>query len=288
MESTDPCCPGHRVDLGMPELGEILPSSLRPHARWERLGASRVPALLVHPAWSDSAEAPPPLVLWFHGRTVNKELDPGRYLRWMRAGIAACAIDLPGHGERFEQRLQGPETAWEVIHQMVEEFDEVVDALRKFDAFDLSRLGIGGMSLGGMVALARLTRDHPCRCAGVEATTGMWADDSTRAQFEHRVPATIRQLEPIRNLDRWREIPLQAIHARGDEWVKYERQAAFLDVLRARYRNPGLIETIIYEHTGAPYEHIGFGRKAADAKQKQTAFFAQWLGVTEKSTDGHG
>jgi len=33
-----------------------------------------------------------------HGRTANKELDPGRYLRLIRAGIAVCAIDLPGHG----------------------------------------------------------------------------------------------------------------------------------------------------------------------------------------------
>jgi len=72
-----------------------LPSSLASRAKSVRFGD--VPALLAHPDW----ETPAPVVLWMHGRTVSKELDPGRYLRWVRAGIAACAVDLPGHGERF-------------------------------------------------------------------------------------------------------------------------------------------------------------------------------------------
>ena len=29
---------------------------------------------------------PRPTIIWIHGRTVSKELDPGRYLRWLRAG----------------------------------------------------------------------------------------------------------------------------------------------------------------------------------------------------------
>ncbi|MCH8940394.1 MAG: hypothetical protein IIC27_04645 [Chloroflexi bacterium] len=60
-----------------------------------------------------------------HGRTVEKELDPGRYLRWLRAGIATCTVDLPGHGERFEQALQHPEQAMEVVLRMLGEIDEI-------------------------------------------------------------------------------------------------------------------------------------------------------------------
>src|SRR5690554_3251478 len=102
-----------------------MPSSLRVNARWQRLGASAVPALLVHPNW-DNPE-PAPVVIWMHGRTVNKELDPGRYLRWMRAGIGACAVDLPGHGERFDPELQQASRALDVVKQMVSEIDQIVE-----------------------------------------------------------------------------------------------------------------------------------------------------------------
>src|SRR5262245_11172372 len=95
-----PASPAQRpipIIAAMIERFSQMPSALRANARWQRLGPSDIPALLVHPDWNSGQ--PAPMVLWMHGRTVNKELDPGRYLRWMRAGIGACAVDLPGHGE---------------------------------------------------------------------------------------------------------------------------------------------------------------------------------------------
>lgn len=52
-----------------------FPSDLAWRTRAARLGPSRVPALLAHPDWT----TPAPVVIWMHGRTVSKELDPGRY-----------------------------------------------------------------------------------------------------------------------------------------------------------------------------------------------------------------
>src|SRR6185436_2606689 len=102
-----------------------LPQSLSRRARWERLGPSGVPAMLAHPDW----RTPAPVVIWMHGRTAHKELDPGRYLRWLRAGIGACAIDLPGHGERADQALQTGAGTLRVVTQAVEEIAAVVRAL---------------------------------------------------------------------------------------------------------------------------------------------------------------
>ncbi|MCH8858659.1 MAG: hypothetical protein IID54_03665, partial [Proteobacteria bacterium] len=90
-----------------------------------------MPALLAHPdeGWNDpTAPAPTarPVVIWMHGRSVNKELDPGHYLRWLRAargGIATCALDLPGHGERFIEAFQGPAHTLEVVRQAASEID---------------------------------------------------------------------------------------------------------------------------------------------------------------------
>jgi predicted peptidase len=253
-----------------------MPSALRANARWQQLGASGIPVLLVHPAWESDTR--PPIVLWMHGRTVNKELDPGRYLRWMRAGIGACAIDLPGHGERFDAALHSPSRAFDVVRQMIDEIDEVVAAIETIGEFDVSRMAIGGVSAGGMATLARLCRPHPFRCASVEATTGSWSHQAEREMFRDRPPQAIAALNPIEHIDGWREIPLQALHACFDEWVPVEGQRAFIDALRASYSDPSLIEFIVYEQrTGAPNEHQGFGRMSADAKDCQRDFFTRWL-----------
>jgi dienelactone hydrolase len=254
----------------MPSPPATMPSALRAAARWERLGADRIPAMIVPPQGTDAH--PVPAVLWMHGRTVSKELDPGRYLRWMRAGIGTCAVDLPGHGERYDAALQGPDRTLDVIRQMLEEVDGIVDALTELEEFDMARLAIGGMSAGGMVTLARLCARHPFRCASVEATSGSWASQSRRPMFQQRPDEEVAAIDPIRRLDNWREIPVQAIHSRFDEWMAYDGQAAFINALRDRYSNPGLLELIVYERTGAPHEHAGFGRMASDAKDRQRDF----------------
>jgi dienelactone hydrolase len=252
-----------------------LPSALEARQRHERLGSKAIPAMLVHPDW-DAGE-PVPIVIWMHGRTAAKELDPGRYLRLMRAGIGVCTVDLPGHGERFEAPLQHPAHTLDVVLQMIDEIDEIVDALRLYDVFDQQRMGIGGMSAGGMATLARLCRPHPFRCASVEATTGSWMHQQEREMFHGRTAEEIHPHNPMDNLDGWREIPLQAIHSKLDSWVSYEGQAAFIEELRWHYDDPMLIDMIAYEQTGAPFEHAGFGRMAADAKEKQRDFFRRWL-----------
>ena len=249
-----------------------MPSALREKARWVRLGASGVPTLLVRPT---RRERPGPVVIWMHGRTVDKETDPGRYSRWLRAGVGACAVDLPGHGERSRPDAHRPRPGHglEIVRQMQAEIDEVVQGLEGLGWFDLERMGLGGMSLGGMAALARLCRPHPFRCASVEATSGAWGHLRRRGLGQEEIAA----LEPIKHLDAWGEIPLQAIHSRLDELVPIEEQTAFIGALRKRYRDPGLIELVEYDRTGAPQEHVGFGRMAADAKNRQCDFFKRWL-----------
>jgi hypothetical protein len=49
---------------------DALPSSLRARAQLEQFGS--VPVLLARP---EPASDPPPLLVWLHGRTANKELE---------------------------------------------------------------------------------------------------------------------------------------------------------------------------------------------------------------------
>lgn len=249
-----------------------LPSSLLQQTRFEQLSSARVPALLAHPDW----RSPAPAVLWMHGRTVNKELDPGRYLRWIRAGIAACAVDLPGHGERADPSMQRPDATLHVVAQMIEEIDAIVDALREppyAGLFDLSRIAIGGMSAGGMAALRRLCDPHPFACAAVESTAG----DFSKMGYERIFPPDlVARLNPMRHLGAWRAVPLLALHSEADEWVPVEAIRSFTDALRARSPDAA-VQLVTWPTTGAPYEHAGFGRVAADAKNAQTSFLTERL-----------
>jgi len=227
-------------------------------------------------------------MLWMHGRTVSKELDPGRYLRWMRSGIATCSIDLPGHGERFDEGLQGPEGTLNLIGQAIGEIDDVLESLAATEhggAFDLGRVGIGGMSAGGMVTLRRLCDPHGFSCASVEATTGslarLYKPESGRPWLVDHPDERIAEVDPAQRLSGWRPIPLQVLHSEADKLVPYRTQRAFLDSLDATYRDkgadPALIEIKTWRETGAPSEHLGFGKVTAQAKASQLEFLSRHL-----------
>jgi dienelactone hydrolase len=260
--------------LAMEQRFAQFPAALERQSSRARLGPTEAPALLVHPDW----KSPRPTVLWMHGRTVFKELDPGRYLRWMRAGIATCAIDLYGHGERYEAAYHEPERTLEVVEHTINEIDGIVDALTDLESgiFDYDHLAIGGMSAGGMVTLARCCSPHPFKAITVEATAGDWQFQRRRAMFVEEV---VERLNPIDRLDGWTETPFQAFHSEGDQWVPEAAMAVFVEALRQTYRDPALVEYITYDETGAPYEHAGFGRKARDAKDRQLAFLSRHFGL---------
>jgi len=261
-----------------------LSNSLRSHTRFARLGPTAIPALFVHPDWASTA----PTLLWLHGRTVSKELDNGRYLRLLRAGIASCAIDLPGHGERLDHRLQQPAAVPELLQRGIAEIDTLLAALASppFDGlFDPARLALGGMSAGGMATLRRLCDDHPFRCACVEAAAGslecLYAPSDGRPWPVRHPPDRVARLDPLRHLGAWRPVPLLALHSEADRLVPVRCVRVFIDELRRRYAaagaDPAAVELVTWPETGAPDEHSGFGRVSNDAKNIQTAFLVRHL-----------
>jgi predicted esterase len=274
-----------------------LPAALRKSAVTTRLITETtpyedggVPALLTHPedGWDaeDASPRPAPVCLWFHGRTVNKELDAGRYLRWKRMGIAACAIDLPGHGERSgDPELQAPGSTLLLAEQAAREIDLVLEDLaseRFNEAFDLSRVAIGGMSAGGMVALVRvcsLGLENRFKAVVLEATTGDFASMRWPKVSAERVEA----MSPLNHVADMPTIPLLAVHSRLDEVVPYGPMAGFIEKVREEYASRGvdadLAKLHAWDETGAPSEHMGFGRLTNDTKNMENEFLGEWLVV---------
>ncbi len=256
-----------------------LPQYLAERSKMVSLGDG-VPALVAHPDWT----TPSPWVLWMHGRTAYKELDPGRYLRWLRAGIGAVAVDLPGHGERLDRSFHSGERTLLMIDRMVGEIDAIVAEVRaqwggEGGVFDVARVGIGGMSAGGMATLRRLGEPHGFVCAAVEGATGSF--EHMPHYLERHGRELYERVDPRRHLDTFRPIPLLILHSEADEMVPIEGVRAFVDDARASYQrqgaDPGLITLQTWPTTGAPREHLGFGRFSNDAKNLQTEFFKKWL-----------
>lgn len=268
-----------------------LPASLAEKSHTVRLQPGDIPALLCHPDWL----TPAPTMIWMHGRTAHKELDSGRYSRWLKAGIAAVAIDLPGHGERADARgrgegLEGAPETLAVLGEMIGELDVIVEALADpvwQGVFDLDRLGIGGMSLGGMAALRRLCDPHEFRCAAVECTTGdLWSlyrPEGPRPWGQTFEAALVAPLDPMPHLQTFRPLPIIALHSEADRIVPWTIQRGFLEALRRQYAvagaDPNLVQWKTWPTTGAPEEHSGFGRVSNEAKNAQTEFLAAKIGA---------
>lgn len=246
-----------------------LPIALQRQGRLDDIDG--VPVLLVPPEHSDG---PPPLLLWMHGRTAWKELDPGRYLRLMRRGIAVCAMDLPGHGARFDPDLQEPSRVPEVVEHAMLEIDGVLAEATERLGADPKRLAIGGMSAGGMATLARLCQPHSLAAAAVEATSGSWQDLPMARTIDRDQFARIERLEPVSHLDGWQPIPLLATHCRADQWIPFASQWRFLNDLERHCPRPP-VHRVAYDSTGAQGEHAGFGRHAADAKEQHCRFLSR-------------
>lgn len=266
-----------------------LPQSLAEKSRVVRLAQDRVPggipALLCHPDWI----SPAPMMLWMHGRTAHKELDSGRYLRWIRAGIAAVAIDLPGHGERRDKRGDVAAHTMDVLDELLPEIDVVLEALADpvwQGVFDLDRMGIGGMSMGGMAALRRLCDPHEFTCAAVESSCGDLLALYHPATGTHPwglsyPPERVEKSDPAQHLDGFVPLPLLSLHSEADAIVPWSVQERFLAQLGGHYEARGasrsLIEAKTWPTTGAPQEHSGFGRVANEAKTIQVEFLSRHL-----------
>lgn len=266
----------------MEERFAEFPKYLSERARRMALGG--VPAMVAMP--DEAANGPVPAVLWLHGRTASKEMDPGRYLRWVRAGFAAVAVDLPGHGERLDAAMQEPGRTLDVLEQMLGEIDGVVASLRDVAGIDTTRLGIGGMSLGGMVTLRRLCDPHGFKATSVEGTCG-WLEGlyfpaefglAVRPGIADHPRERVQRLEAMGHLNAMRPLPMLVLHSEADEMVPWEAQQRYVEALRSHYTASGadaeLVRVKTWLTTGAPREHIGFGTKSNEAKNLQTEFFA--------------
>lgn len=134
-----------------------------------------LPAYLI-PAAPGTSDSPPPVVLFYGGFDVTKEL---LYCfvtdTFAKRGLACLVVDTPGVGEPLRLRDVPSRPDYEVPTSAV------IDQLQQRDDIDTNRIGIVGISLGGYYA-PRAAAYEP-RISAVCAWGAIWDWGAT---WEHR------------------------------------------------------------------------------------------------------
>lgn len=133
------------------------------------LGAA--PVLMAAP---EGHERPLPLVLWFHGFGVDKEMHRPELQRFAEAGFLAVGVDAAGHGERrlpdLDERMAGSQedalqTVLELAPQTADDVPSIIDPLVQEGFADPGHLAVAGISMGAYVVYRTVVVEPRIRTA---------------------------------------------------------------------------------------------------------------------------
>jgi dienelactone hydrolase len=228
-----------------------------------------IPTLLVEP---DPATAKRKLVLWIPYFTGRKEDMEGHLRTLAGRGYHALSYDPWQHGARAVENPQGLQARvfgnfrrymWPIIGQTA------LDALRILDwaaaTWDLApEVAVGGISMGGDVAVAVAGLDPRVQCAAAIASTPDWTRpgmDAAPGEADAYARHFYESLDPLTHLDHYRHTPA----------IDFECGAEDLHVPpdgAARFREPA--REIYGEHPDRLRVtlHPGVGHTATDAMWK--------------------
>ncbi|HLR92414.1 MAG TPA: dienelactone hydrolase family protein [Atopostipes sp.] len=110
-----------------------------------------------------------PVVFFYHGWESRKErvLEYGYYLA--NSGFRAILPEALNHGERkqIETHQQDPLNFWEVVGNNVRELPHLVEFYLSQNKIDSEKIGVAGLSMGGITTSAILTQYEWVQTAAV-------------------------------------------------------------------------------------------------------------------------
>lgn len=182
-----------------------------------------------------------PLIIYYHGWQSQKELTltQGRYLA--REGFRVILPDAFNHGKRKNPMTDIPSlTFWQSIHTNLFEFGYIVHTLQKLGLAD-DRIGVGGVSMGGMTTAALLTHHPEIKAAACVMGTPKLVAYRERifkhaSQMDRFFPADydhllkwIPEYDLSLNIDKLAGRPLLIWHGTQDMVVPYTHVMEFME-----------------------------------------------------------
>ena len=209
-----------------------------------RLGPA--PALIARPA---AAILPLPAVLWFHGFTAGKSAHRPELAKLAEAGFLAVGIDAAGHGERrladFAERFQGTREENErefyaLVAATVAELPGVLDLLCRDGLADEGRIGVAGVSMGGMISYGAVVADRRIRAAAALLGSPEWPHPESPHHHPSRFfPAALLSITGERD-EAVPPAPARAFHATlADSYRRQPERLRYVEIAGA----PHIMET---------------------------------------------
>lgn len=129
----------------------------------------------VHACPAGMREAPLPGVVFYHGFTSSALVYSYCAVALAMAGIRVIMPDAPDHGTRYQGDEAGRLTRfWPILHQSLEEYPRLRDAVLESGAVLPGALGVAGASMGGMTALGIMARHPEVACAASLMGSGFY------------------------------------------------------------------------------------------------------------------
>lgn len=216
--------------------------------------------------------APKPVVICQHGFTGKKEDVLSTCLRLADAGFVAVAIDAAKHGERSDRDLlvklrENPILFLQILLGTVEDIRKVIDYLEQSPKADLERVGMMGVSMGGIITLLTATLEERVK-AIVSVIGGGDYRTLIKKSSLNKVGLSIESLEklgesakefvkkydPINNVHRFRSMPILLLNGELDDIIPLECASSLYNALKPLYKSaPDKLKMKVYPKIGHEY-----------------------------------
>lgn len=164
-----------------------------------------LPVLHAFPA--GQASGPLPCVVFYHGFSSSGLVYSYFAVALAQAGFRVVMPDAPDHGARFsgdaQQRLL---RFWQILHQSLDEFASLREALVANGWVAEGRLAVAGASMGGMTALGIMTQQPDVRCVASLMGSGYFSTLS-RTLFPPQAAEHDAVLAPLNGWDATHQLP---------------------------------------------------------------------------------
>jgi dienelactone hydrolase len=218
-----------------------------------------VPALEVTTVGAKTAL---PMAILIHGWTGRKE--DVLFLAHLLAvnDFFVVSIDAAGHGERVREKAWDVEAFMNLIHETSQDVNRVIAHYEGDPRVDVQRVGLSGISMGGVITYEYLTHEDK----RIRAAVPMIAtpDFSSLVQggnageiikmlgLEGQTDAvqamlgSVQSMQPAQKMSQMVSVPLLMLNGTADPLIDLEGVRRFYQKIKPLYRQPEAVQLIEY------------------------------------------
>lgn len=197
----------------------------------------------------EDTDAKRPLIFYIHGFTSNREdgiIDIG--LQLSKRGFFVVSLDAYMHGDRLDNRfknaseIEKQKMIFEIIIQTAKDITKLMDHYKNIKLVDVSRIGITGISMGGMITYFTAAHNPLIKVAVPLIGTptfidlAMYSFNEKSEDFFKEIKV-LEQIDPIKFIQNFATKPLLILNGNKDKVVPIEGSRLAYNKLLPFYKN---------------------------------------------------